>query len=55
MPSNTFLLKLWGRSFKKQQELDKRKLELCKKNNCDLIYVYPDPTLKKLKSQLTLF
>lgn len=39
-------------AYKKTVERDKRKKRLCVKNNCALIYVYPDYDFKVVKSQI---
>ena len=42
-------------AFKKNQERDKRKLELCKENNCLLIYVYKSYSLEEIKDKINNF
>lgn len=36
----------------KRLELDKRKERLCKENNCNLVYVYPDYNFDEVKKQI---
>ena len=39
--------------FKKTIERDKRKKQLCKKNNCELIYVYPEDDFDIIAKQIS--
>lgn len=39
-------------AFKKGQERDKRKKQLCEENNCTLYYVYPDDDIDKFTKEL---
>lgn len=41
-----------AKAYKKQQKRDKKKAELCKKNNCVLIYVYPDYDFEEVKEEI---
>lgn len=40
------------KALKYRQKLDNRKKERCKKNKCDLIYVYPNYDFKEIKTQI---
>jgi hypothetical protein len=40
--------------FKKGQERDERKRQLCKENNCSLFYVYPDDDIEKFIGELKM-
>jgi HEAT repeat protein len=40
------------KAFEYRQKLDKRKKERCKKNECKLIYIYPDYDFKEIKNQI---
>lgn len=39
-------------SFKKNQERDQHKKDLCKKNNCALLYVYPEYDFENIKKEI---
>ncbi|QAT63006.1 hypothetical protein EQM13_16260 [Acidilutibacter cellobiosedens] len=39
-------------AFKKQQKRDNKKKMLCDKNNCSLIYVYPDYNFEDIKNEI---
>ena len=38
--------------FKKRKELDSKKKQLCDKNNCKLIYVFPEDTEEEVNSKI---
>lgn len=39
-------------AFEKQQKMDNKKKRLCEKNNCKLIYVYPDYNFEEIKNKV---